>query len=129
MCRRASSLLRYVDIVVGGIPSRSASRVGVTGWNARMALATAKPFGLSLSRRRAVSTRSFASCPRMKSRNSTFRRRESLLIINYDLVVEYYDFVAHGRRYAQEHSRIGSADRGSGGSGGRRVDTRARPHH
>ena len=49
ICRRASRRRRYEDSVVGGMPSSAASRVGVIGWNARIALCTAKSFGRSAS--------------------------------------------------------------------------------
>jgi hypothetical protein len=65
ICLRRSSRASCEESVVGGVPSRDESWLGVTGWYARIALCTAKSLGLSLRRVIDESKRSFVNCPRM----------------------------------------------------------------
>src|SRR5436190_8193609 len=99
-----------------------------------MALATANPFGFSFSRRMAVSTRSLASWPRMKSRKRTLRRRDSMLAMCCDLVVMYCEVVLHGGYRDEAVHRTHHSDRPGGrrGAGGRRPEAgthRRASHH
>ena len=71
----------------GGHPEQRRRLVGVIGWNARIALWTAKSFGFSFNRIIAVSSRSLASWPRMKSRNRTLRLRGCVELISCDLAL------------------------------------------